>query len=133
MNKDIRIVAALIVIILAVFAFVEVTKNDSHSAPALQPITSLQDKSTVAVGDSACQKSNNNLSLDKAARSKIELAVISHLAYVPAGTNVDVNISSYNQNESAGSIIYPQNYGSYNFTVTKNNSDWALASFQTCK
>lgn len=56
---------------------------------------------------------------------------------VPAGTNVDVNIATYaNTDTITGSLVYPQQYGSYNFTVTKQSdgSDgWRFTEFTGCR
>jgi len=52
---------------------------------------------------------------------------------VPAGTNVDVNISSYNPDTTVGgSLLYSEGYGSYNFTLTKQGGVWRYTAFTRC-
>lgn len=58
----------------------------------------------------------------------------SHILDVPAGTEVSVNIASYDKNSSiSGSLIYPEQYGSYNFTLKKQSNDWYFTQFSRCK
>jgi hypothetical protein len=65
-------------------------------------------------------------------RNTIELAAISYLIDVPAGTNVDVKIASYSKDVITGSDRYPSKYGSYNFTMNKQNGDWIITGFTRC-
>ena len=53
---------------------------------------------------------------------------------IPAGTVVNVNISSYNQSDTiTGSLSYPKQYGSYNFSVTKQADGWRYVRFVGCE
>ena len=53
---------------------------------------------------------------------------------VPAGTVVDVNIASYNESDTiTGSLVYLKQYGSYNFTVTKQADGWRYTQFVGCE
>jgi hypothetical protein len=73
-----------------------------------------------------------NIPSDKS--DSIELAAISQLTDVPAGTNVDVKIASYKDNKITGSDRYPSKYGSYNFAMEKRqNGDWIVTEFKHCK
>lgn len=57
----------------------------------------------------------------------------SHIHDAPAGTNVDVNIASYSNNDTiTGSLIYSGNHGSYNFTLTSRPEGWRYATFTGC-
>lgn len=57
----------------------------------------------------------------------------SYIYDVPAGTNVDVNIASYSGEDTVtGSLIYSDNYGSYNFTLTKQSGGWRYTAFTGC-
>ena len=58
----------------------------------------------------------------------------SYIYDVPAGTNVDVNIASYNGSDIVtGSLAYSDGYGSYNFTATKQSSEWRYTRFARCQ
>ncbi len=58
----------------------------------------------------------------------------SYIYDVPAGTNVDVNIATYNETDSVtGSLVYSNNYGSYNFTATKQANEWRYTAFTRCQ
>ena len=58
----------------------------------------------------------------------------SHIYDVPAGTNVDVAINSYNGSDSiTGSLAYSGDYGSYNFTLTKQADGRGYTRFTGCK
>lgn len=59
----------------------------------------------------------------------------SYIYDVPAGTNVDVSISSYDEGKGiiTGSLAYPEQYGSYNFTLTKHMDIWSYSKFTGCK
>lgn len=53
---------------------------------------------------------------------------------VPAGTNVEVNVATYNTTDSiTGSLAYPKEYGSYNFTLTKQSDGWRFTTFTGCQ
>lgn len=58
----------------------------------------------------------------------------SYIYDVPAGTNVDVSIATYNGNNVVtGSLAYSNQYGSYNFTATKKADEWRYTSFEGCQ
>ena len=58
----------------------------------------------------------------------------SYIYDVPAGTNVDINIATYDTKATiAGSLVYPKEYGSYNFTLTKQSEGWRYTKFDGCK
>lgn len=53
---------------------------------------------------------------------------------VPAGTNVDVNIATYDSpsNTIGGSLAYQEPYGSYNFLLQKQDDGWRFVAFIRC-
>jgi len=87
----------------------------------------------------ACLLDNTALKIDSSAQTGIEQAALSKLTTVPAGTNVDIYIATYDTKTANGSAVYPGAYGTYNFTVKKDSSsaaqqpDWKLTSFTPCK
>ena len=65
-------------------------------------------------------------------RDTIELAAISYLIDVPAGTHVEVKIATYSDSKITGSDRYPAKYGSYNFEMAKQNGNWNITKFKRC-
>jgi hypothetical protein len=65
----------------------------------------------------------------------MEMAAISYLNDVPAGTVVDVKIASFSEDKVTGSDRYPAKYGNYNFVLAKQNGDggWRVTGFERCK
>jgi len=53
---------------------------------------------------------------------------------VPAGTNVDVSVASYDEPSSTigGSLAYSNQYGSYNFLLQKQSDGWRYVAFIRC-
>jgi|GEM_PF-1557002 len=52
---------------------------------------------------------------------------------VPAGTNVQVNVATYSDSDMVtGSLIYPEQYGSYNYMLMKSGGSWQFTQFTRC-
>ena len=52
---------------------------------------------------------------------------------VPAGTNVDVSVATYNGTDTVtGSLAYGDQYGSYNVTLNKQSDGWRYTQFVGC-
>ncbi len=52
---------------------------------------------------------------------------------LPAGTNANVSVATYDNSGSVtGSLAYPKQYGSYNFTLTKHSDGWRFTQFTRC-
>lgn len=52
---------------------------------------------------------------------------------VPAGTNVRLNVATYTGDKVTGSLEYPTQYGSYNFTLHKETGGWYFIRFTGCQ
>jgi hypothetical protein len=125
MNKrTIGITVASVAVLLAagaIYAATRTTTTPQYWAKAKAT------KATVA-----CLSANAKLSVPASTRNGIEMAAISYLIDVPAGTNVDVRFATYSPTKVMGSDYYPAKYGTYNFTATKENDGWHITSFLHC-
>ncbi len=88
----------------------------------------------------ACLATNDDaeLTLDTASRTNIENSVVATIFDIPAGTNVDVHLKTYDKANATGTSIYESTYGSYNFTAKKmdagvNKGSWIVTQFEACK
>lgn len=56
---------------------------------------------------------------------------------VPAGTNVDVSVHSYDGKTATGTAVYPTQYGSYNVTIAHTSHaksyQWNMTSLIACR
>ncbi len=80
----------------------------------------------------ACLGANDKLNISSSERSAIEMSALSYLIDVPAGTDVDVKLTTYSPTRVTGSDYYPSTYGTYNFELTKQSDGWRVASFTRC-
>lgn len=83
-----------------------------------------------------CLATSNDPGLkpDGTDQTDIENAVASTVIDIPAGTNIDVHIKSYDKTSATGTSIYESTYGSYNFTAKKpNQGSWVVTKFVACK
>jgi hypothetical protein len=86
-------------------------------------------------------KENEDLSVKKEDENFLGNMVASSIIDVPAGTNVDAYLSSYNGTNATGTAVYSDKFGSYNFTAKKasNGSNdsylggWKITHFEACK
>lgn len=89
----------------------------------------------------ASTRDASGLQVDGRDRYFIENNVVAHINNVPAGTNVDVHLHTYNGTTAAGSAMYDKPYGTYNFTAQKiyphaGNTyvgGWRITGFVVCK
>jgi len=94
-----------------------------------------------AVAACSTKDDSSNLKVSKSDEFNLSNAAVSEITNVPAGTNADVNIKTYNGSTATGSTIYAGTYGSYNFTAKKDKSikepsnqiNWIITSFVPCK
>lgn len=71
----------------------------------------------------------------------IQMAAMEADMTVPAGTNADVRVATYDGSAATGSVIYGKNYGAYNYSVSKDTSrparpnyvNWKLDSVTPCR
>lgn len=126
MRKRSVVIASIGVVILlaiggAVFAATRTTTTPHFWAKA---------KATRATV--ACLQANPKLSISKSARNNIEMNALGYLSDVPAGTNVDVKLTTYSGTKVTGSDYYPTKYGTYNFVMTKLSDGWHFTDFKHC-
>lgn len=67
--------------------------------------------------------------------SMFETNVVAGFLDIPAGTNAEVTKNQYDGQIASGSIVYEQDYGSYNYTAKKvsGNGQWELVSLLACE
>lgn len=67
--------------------------------------------------------------------SKFEMAAGFAIADIPAGTDYDVIVNSYDDGVARGSMVYQGDYGSYNYEMKKSSAkgEWSLVSTVACK
>ncbi len=70
--------------------------------------------------------------------SAFDMATTMGIDNVPAGTNVDEFIHSYDGKTVTGSIAYPPKYGTYNFVIVpsskaKPSTQWTMTSIIACQ
>lgn len=136
-NKKIVIfvsIAALVVAV-ALIAGLVLTRTDANGAsePASISIKAAR----------ALPKDNKCLANNATTKSKVQAQEglsedggfwTSYIYDVPAGTNVDVSIATYNGSDSiTGSLAYSDQYGSYNFIATKQADGWRYTHFANCQ
>lgn len=105
--------------------------TQTAAQPAIAPNHYAEAKKTPLAG--ACLEEDPAITLSADDRFTVELAAMSHLIDVPAGTNVDVKIASYSADAVTGSDRYPAEYGNYNFVMTKQSGDWQITEFKHCE
>lgn len=137
-NKLLLTAIALLLIVGAAGIFVALHRSKSISSTNVA-----QAKASPA--KESCKKADPNVRIATAERNTIELAVISHIINVPAGTNVDVHLADYSPSSTpssaSGAINYQGDYGTYNFAAEKSQPqtshpqqmDWVITSFVRCK
>jgi hypothetical protein len=129
------LIAGSIAVLCVIAAVVVVRQNNQQFSSG--GIKLVRAKALVA-DTKPCAKSNDAAKLSSQERNSVEMAAISYIIDVPAGTNVDVNVASVTDDTVVGSDIYPAKYGSYNFTLKHvqpdtNGTGWAVTSFKPCK
>ena len=137
MNKrTIALIAAVVFLLLVVI----LAKATSKSSPP--PTTFAAAKQEAKKNPPAClaTKEDAQLKVSDADKTQIPITVVAQLTDVPAGTGVDVFLSSYDGKTANGSSIYTGNYGKYNFTAKKSaktedkyKGSWQVTQFVTCK
>lgn len=126
MNRNTYIVIGLAVLLIVVGSLV-IAKEEKPAMRAVAACTTKDD--------------SPKLKVTKSDEFNLSNAAVSEISNVPAGTQADVNIKTYNGSTASGSTIYAGAYGSYNFTAVKNKSirepsnqiDWTITSFVPCK
>jgi hypothetical protein len=98
--------------------------------PSATPETFAKAKATTTTAK--CLTEDATLTVPAKERSAIEMAAVSYLIDVPAGTNVDVKLATYSTDRVTGSDHYPVKYGNYNFAMVKQSEGWVITDFKRC-
>lgn len=138
-KRNIVIVAGILFVIAAVTVFMLTGKEtesisqapNTPTDPRLIPNYFAEALQTPSTG--ACLEADESISIKAEERMDIEYASMAHLIDVPAGTNVDIYLATYSESEVTGSDRYSGEYGSYNFTLTKQDGDWSVTAYQRCE
>ncbi len=67
--------------------------------------------------------------------SNFETNAVAGFSDIPAGTNGEVTKNSYDGTLATGSIVYEQNYGSYNYSMKRlpDTKQWELVTLTACE
>lgn len=67
--------------------------------------------------------------------SRFGTTAVSGFQDIPSGTNGEVTTNQYDGQIASGSVVYDQDYGTYNYTVKKlpEAGDWELVSIIACE
>jgi hypothetical protein len=124
--------AAALVMAVAVFIWASQDKGVSHPSTVAE---AKQDKP-----ENACVSENKSLAIEPKDREDIEMAAAMQLIDVPAGTQTEVSVATYDAEKgtATGSELYPGSYGTYNFTAKKKAAaeggiTWEITTFDACK
>jgi hypothetical protein len=147
--KVVSVIIALIVFCGIAVAINQVTKSDKK--PSAIPVGSsfavaqAHSKGTLpacltknASAEAAVRKDDKILVSGKFSESAFDLATTMGIITIPAGTNVDEFVHTYDGKTVTGSIAYPPQYGSYNFTIVPSSkakpyTQWTMTSLFACK
>lgn len=135
-NKNILVIVGVSVVVVGVVLAFVLFRNDQYNPTTLAKVP----KS--ATPPACLQRSNNpNLLVNAEDKTFIDNTIVSSIIDVPAGTNVDIYLKSYDGTRASGTGVYSGKYGSYNFTAKKTSSNagddyvggWELEKFEVCK
>lgn len=134
LSKPLQLAAVVVAVVLLVTGIVIYIANQpSKDYPVQSAVTSnYYAKAKNAPMSGKCLEENPTVKIASDDRTNLEYVAMSHLIDVPGGTNVDVKIASYSEEQVTGSNRYPDEYGSYNFVLAKQNSNWVITEFKRC-
>jgi hypothetical protein len=98
--------------------------------PSATPDTFTKAKATKATAK--CLEADTTLNIPTDELADIEMAAVTYLIDVPAGTDVDVKIATLSNDKLTGSDHYPTKYGNYNFAMAKQSGSWVVTDFKRC-
>ena len=132
------IAAGVIIVALGVAAalFMMQNRSDEYTRRTLSE-TKANTPASVAV--CMAKRDNPDLQISSTDQTDIFNSVVTSITDVPAGTDVNVYVGAYDGTTTSGSIVYVGDYGSYNFTASKNTSsqstgiNWTVKTFVACK
>lgn len=127
---------ALSLILLGVLVVMFYINNKQPVQTTLAQVQNVSEKATCLL-----KQDDSSLVIPTAESTYITNAAMTGIIDVPAGTNVDVHIETYDGTNATGTSVYPDKYGSYNFTVKKTGNDstdtytggWLITEIKACR
>lgn len=134
----IMIIAGVVIVVLSVAAalFFMQNRSDEYTRRTLS-----ETRANAPANLAACtaKSDSRDLNIPSSDQTDIFNSVVTSIIDIPAGTDVNVYVGAYDGATAGGSIVYAGDYGSYNFTATKNNTsqsagiNWTVKTFVACK
>lgn len=119
-------IATVIVVGLSSFAI------GYHFKHRYDPVSLASVKKDGAAGEK-CVDANKSIKIPSQARQPIANAAVKHIKDLPAGTQADVAIATYEEAKKVtGHVAYNKDTGAYNFTLEAKNDFWRVTSFKPC-
>lgn len=137
-NNKKLVISALIVAAVSIVAALSATIALYVNANETPQPTSIGMKDAQALPESGtCLANNPSVKTEVQAQKSLgedDGFWTSYIYDVPAGTNVEVRIATYNGRDMiTGSLAYSNQYGSYNFTASKQTDGWRYIKFTRCQ
>lgn len=128
----VKVIIVIIVAMLGIAATVFVIQNRSG---VFTPRTLAEVKAQASGTPSTCSDTSgtSKLSVPDEDQTGIFNAVVSSIVDIPAGTQADVHVTTYDGIGAAGVIVYGGDYGDFNFSAVKQSNAWQVTTFEVCK
>jgi len=132
------IAAGVIIVALGVAAALFMMQNQSDEYTR-RTLSETKANTPASVAVCMAKRDNPDLQISSTDQTDIFNSVVTSITDVPAGTDVSVYVGAYDGTTTSGSIVYAGDYGSYNFTASKNTSsqstgiNWTVKTFVACK
>lgn len=121
--------------------------NNRPTAATIPPMSSFEQARELSKGAKDTCLGDNQQAADAVTRddhrtvdeygefSRFEMIASEGIMDVPAGTNYEVAINSYDNNLAKGSLAYEKEYGTYNYTIKKlpKAGEWEFVSMTACE
>lgn len=139
------IISAIIVIVVIIVGVVLLQQSTTQTSSQAQTQSSLSFtfsdlQANYPQNPAACLATaeQSDVAVDQATKNDIDMTLASTIIDIPAGTNVDVYLKTFDKTVATGTIVYESTYGSYNFTAKKTDSrdaqsaSWIVTKFAAC-
>ncbi|MGV9002008.1 MAG: hypothetical protein ACOH18_03590 [Candidatus Saccharimonadaceae bacterium] len=151
MNKKYLVLIGILVLVLAIGGILLATQTNKSNPPSTEVKNNDQTQLSLKFSDLQANYPSNpdtclatatdtNLTIDTTDQSDIENSVAGTIIDIPAGTNVNAYLKTYDKTNATGTAVYESTYGSYNFTAKKtttsvesNQTSWIVTKFIACK
>lgn len=103
-----------------------------HFKHRYDPVALASVKKDGSAGE-GCVEANKSIQIPSQARQPVANAAVKYIKDLPAGTQADVVIATYEEAKKVtGHVAYNKDTGSYNFTIEAKNNIWRVTSFKAC-